>query len=160
MCCDIQVLKGKPAINSRPGEGLADEDFNKIRGDLESEFKHSRREFSDLDAVSAALYPDVFRDFIRFRDEYGIVRRLPTRIFFTGPKLGEEFEVETERGNKTFFNVLAVGDPMKSGEREVFVSVNGQMRSVLIEDKKALEVSVHVTGSWSFCYMMVDVYVI
>lgn len=136
----FQVLKGAPIVEGRPGEGLPSEDFEQIRSDLKEEFKESQREFSEADAVSAALYPEVFRDFIRFRDDYGIVRQLPTRIFFNGPKLGEEFEVELEVGNKYFFKVLAISDLMDSGEREVFFSVNGQTRSVLIVDKDASKV--------------------
>ena len=99
-----------------------------------------RRKFSDTDTVSAALYPVVFREFIRFREEYGIVRQLPTRIFFKGPKVGEEFEVELERGNKAFFRVLAISDPSEAGERKVLFSVNGQIRSVVILDKNASQV--------------------
>lgn len=133
-----QVLKGAPIVEGRPGEDLPPEDFDKIKADLEEEFKDTRRKFSDTDAISAALYPEVFREFIRFRDEYGIVRQLPTRIFFKGPKVGEEFEVELERGNKAYFRVVAISDDVsESGERKVLFSVNGQLRSVVILDKNA-----------------------
>jgi pyruvate carboxylase len=136
-----QVLKGAPIVEGRPGEDLPPEDFDKIKADLEEEFKDTRRKFSDTDAISAALYPEVFREFIRFRDEYGIVRQLPTRIFFKGPKVGEEFEVELERGNKAYFRVVAISDDVsESGERKVLFSVNGQLRSVVILDKNASQV--------------------
>ncbi|VDQ05786.1 unnamed protein product [Trichobilharzia regenti] len=37
---------------------------------------------------------------------------------------------------------LAVGELTKSGEREVFFEMNGQLRSILITDKEATKVSV------------------
>lgn len=37
--------------------------------------------------MSAALYPEVTNDFLQFRDEYGSVDKLDTRIFLTGPKV-------------------------------------------------------------------------
>lgn len=50
----------------------------------------------DVDVISAALYPKVFNDYMVFKEEYGPVEGLPTRLFFTGPELGEEFQVEIE----------------------------------------------------------------
>lgn len=43
--------------------------------------------------MSAALYPKVCDDFIAFKNEFGPVSLLNTRIFLVGPKVGEEFEV-------------------------------------------------------------------
>ena len=40
---------------------------------------------------------------------------------------------------------LAKGEKKKSGEREIFFEFNGQPRSVYIADKKAMEVSKHLT---------------
>lgn len=39
------------------------------------------------------MYPKVCDDYIKFRQEFGPVALLDTRIFLTGPKVGEEFEV-------------------------------------------------------------------
>lgn len=48
---------------------------------------------SDTDVISAALYPKVCDDFINFRNEFGPVSLLDTRIFLEGPVVGEDFEV-------------------------------------------------------------------
>lgn len=50
--------------------------------------------------------------------------------------------MEIEKGKSLTINTLAKGDLTKSGEREVFFELNGQMRSVIIKDKEAMKVSV------------------
>lgn len=50
----------------------------------------------DVDVLSAALYPKVFNDYMAFKDVYGPVDVLPTRLFLTGPEIGEEVHVEIE----------------------------------------------------------------
>eukprot|EP00118_Oscarella_pearsei_P021380 m.239737 g.239737 ORF g.239737 m.239737 type:complete len:1193 (+) comp40184_c1_seq10:71-3649(+) len=134
-----KILKGKPTVDGRPGAHLEPINFDHLKRELNDEFSHSNREFSDSDVMSAALYPQVFREFAHFRDDFGIVRNLPTRIFFEGPQIGEEFEVELEEGKTITIRALAVGDTLPSGYREVFFSMNGQTRSVLVMDKKVSE---------------------
>lgn len=59
-------------------------------------------------------------------------------MFLVGPKTGEEFEVTIEKGKTISFKTLAVAASLnKSGLREVFFEVNGQLRSVFIPDKAA-----------------------
>jgi len=48
--------------------------------------------------------------------------------------------VELERGKTLNINTLAKSDLTKTGEREVFFELNGQMRSVIVKDKKATKV--------------------
>ena len=40
--------------------------------------------------MSAAMYPSVCKEFLEFCSKYGPVDKLATRIFLTGPKVGEE----------------------------------------------------------------------
>jgi pyruvate carboxylase len=57
-----------------------------------------------------------------------------------GPKTGEEFEVTIEKGKTISFKTLAVAaDLNKQGLREVFFEVNGQLRTVFIQDKAAIK---------------------
>ena len=121
---------------------------------------------SDVDVMSAALYPkvseqDPFRstrgsphpylcaqvseDFFRFREKYGPVDKLETRHFLVGPKIAEEFEVTIEQGKTLHFKTLACStDLTAEGEREVFFELNGQLRSVFIKDKSvAAEMALH-----------------
>lgn len=78
-----------PRVKGRPGESMAAFDFDKLKADLRE--KHPCA--SERDVMSAALYPTVTEDFLNFREQFGPVDKLDTRIFLTGPKVGEEFEV-------------------------------------------------------------------
>lgn len=132
-----QVLKGKPAIDGRPGASMDELDFDKLEKDLKEE--HGEHNIRECDVLSAALYPKVFKDYIRFKDEFGPVEPLPTRLYLTGPEIGEEFEVEIEEGKVLNIKILAIGDLLPNGQREVFCEMNGQLRAVFITDKSAVE---------------------
>ena len=94
------------------------------------------------DVLSAALYPDVHRDYMLFKSEFGPVEGLPTRLFFVGPEVGEEFDVEIETGKTLNLKILAIGEANKQGKRELFCEVNGQLRPFLVEDKTETTVSI------------------
>lgn len=51
-------------------------------------------------------------------------------------------QVELERGKTLHIKALALGDLNKSGQREVFFELNGQLRSVLVKDTAAMKVTV------------------
>lgn len=80
-----------PRIEGRPGASLPPFDFGKLKTELQE--RHP--EATDRDVMSAALYPQVTEDYLTFRESFGPVDKLDTRIFLTGPKVGEEFEVST-----------------------------------------------------------------
>jgi len=124
-------------IRGRPGEHLPPLNFEQLKDNLSE--KHSS-EIKETDVMSSAMYPKVFDDFHIFRQEYGPVSLLDTRIFLVGPKIGEEFEVTLEKGKTLHFRTLAVSEiRKKTGEREVFFELNGQLRSVLVKDKTVAE---------------------
>lgn len=129
-----KVLKDMPRIEGRPGASLPPFDFGKLKTELQE--RHP--EATDRDVMSAALYPQVTEDYLTFRESFGPVDKLDTRIFLTGPKVGEEFEVTIEKGKTLGIKALATAaDLTKNGEREVFFEMNGQLRSVFIRDKEA-----------------------
>ncbi|KRT84744.1 hypothetical protein AMK59_2091 [Oryctes borbonicus] len=129
-----KVLKNMPRIEGRPGASLPPLDFNGLKEELKENFA----QVSDRDVMSAALYPQVTRDFLAFRESYGPVDKLDTRIFLVGPKVGEEFEATIEKGKTLGIKTLAMAEDLtETGEREVFFELNGTLRSVLIKDKEA-----------------------
>lgn len=85
----FQVLKDMPRVEGRPGQSLPAFDFNKLKTDLGERFS----DISDKDVMSAAMYPTVTEEYLTFREQFGPVDKLDTRIFLVGPKVGEEFEV-------------------------------------------------------------------
>lgn len=85
-----KILKGLTPIKGRPGEHLPPLNFVELEDDLIE--KHGTG-INDYDVLSSAMYPKVFDDFYAFTKEFGPVSLLDTRIFLTGPQVGEEFEV-------------------------------------------------------------------
>lgn len=79
-------------MRGRPGESLQPLNFERLKSDLIE--KHGRK-ITDYDVMSAAMYPEVCENFLEFRNVYGPVDRLDTRIFLTGPKVTDEFEVRS-----------------------------------------------------------------
>lgn len=135
------VLKDMPRVVGRPGESLPPLDFKKLKAEVMESHPHA----SDRDVMSAALYPQVTDDFMTFREQYGPVDKLDTRIFLTGPKVGEEFEVTIEKGKTLGIKTLAMAEDLTiNGEKEVFFELNGQLRSVFIRDKEGVkELHIH-----------------
>lgn len=131
-----KILKGAPVIEGRPGASLPPADFDGLRAKLVE--KHGDT-IKDTDVMSAALYPKVFDEYAEFLAKYGPVDKLDTRTFLAGPEIEEEINVEIEKGKTLSINTLAKSDKTKSGEREVFFELNGQMRSVIVKDKAALK---------------------
>ncbi|RWS31313.1 pyruvate carboxylase-like protein [Leptotrombidium deliense] len=128
-----KILKGLSPIRGRPGEFLPPLNFCQLKDELTE--KHNCN-ISDTDVISAALYPKVTDDFISFRNEFGPVSLLDTRIFLEGPVIGEEFEIDIEKGKTLNMKNLAVSQRINDrGEREVFFELNGQLRTMLIRDK-------------------------
>jgi pyruvate carboxylase len=84
------------------------------------------------------MYPKVFEDYKKFVHKYGDLSVLPTKFFLSKPEIGEEFHVELEKGKVLILKLLAVG-PLSdtTGQREVFYEMNGEVRQVTVDDKKA-----------------------
>lgn len=126
-----------PRVQGRPGASLAPLDFDALKKKL----KESHPHVSEKDVMSAALYPKVTDDYLDFKEKFGPVDKLETRVFLTGPKVGEVFDVTIEKGKTLGIKTLAVAEDLtKNGEREVFFEMNGQLRSVFIKDKEAVKV--------------------
>lgn len=127
-----KILKGLKPVVGRPGEHLPPLDFGKLKQQLE--LRHGRT-MKETDVLSAAMYPKVKDEYLKFVNDYGPVTKLDTRIFLTGPKVGEEFEVTLERGKTVHIKALAVSETLThKGEREVFFELNGQLRTILVKD--------------------------
>ena len=96
-----KILKGLPRVEGRPGATMPSLDLDQLKADL---IEAHGPQVRDTDVMSAAMYPSVCKEFLDFKSKYGPVDKFPTRIFLTGPKVGEEFEVTIAQGKdlKTF----------------------------------------------------------
>lgn len=126
------ILKGREAITNRPGENMYDVDFKSLQEEL---YKEVDRQITSHDLLSYALYPKVYMDFERFRQQFGDVTVLDTATFFYGLRLGEEIEVEIEQGKTLIVKLISISKPQDNGTRIVYFELNGQPREVNIKDQ-------------------------
>lgn len=131
---DIQeiVLKGEKPVDVRPGLLLEDEDFGKIISYLKEKYSI---EATMKDALSYALYPKVFEDYLKYIGEYGDLSRMGSDIFFHGLSEGETCEVEIAEGKTIIIKLLEIGKLDSEGNRNLAFEVNGNRREIKIHDK-------------------------
>ena len=127
-----KILRGKKKFESSVAERIEDVDFEKTLG-LVSELLG--RKATKKDALSYLLYPHVFKDYCEAMQAYGNVLWLPTPAFFYGMLEGEEIEVDIEPGKRLIIKLIAISDPTEEGIRTVFFELNGQPRSMNVQDK-------------------------
>ena len=128
------VLKGKKPARERPGDVLPPVDFEKTREEL---FAKIRRPPSATEVLSYLMYPKVFLDFAAFSRKYTDVSMVPTDVMFYGLEVGEETEVEIEKGKTLFIKLVAVSEPNEQGLRTLFFELNGHPREVQVMDQRA-----------------------
>ena len=126
------ILKGKEALTVRPGELLDPVDFDVLKEEL---FKKLNQEVTSFDIIAYALYPDVFMSYQSFRETYADVSVLDTPTYFYGMKLGEEIEVEIEKGKRLFIKLVSISEPRTDATRVMYFELNGQSREIIVKDK-------------------------
>ena len=129
-----RVLKAKKTLSERPGASLDPVDFD-------AEFAAFRQEFDDSlempDFLSYKMYPEVFRSFYDHQQEYGDIDYLPTPAFLFGLQQGQEILVKLQRGKTISIRFVYRSKPDENGNCKVTFELNGQTRSVLINDESA-----------------------
>lgn len=130
-----KVLRGRRTkLTERPGKTLKPFDLEKIRLEIEQKFGSAE----ETDVASWTQYPKVYEEYRSVVEKYGDLSILPTRFFLSKPEIGEEFNVDLEKGKTLIIKLLAVGPVSeKTGQREVFFEMNGEVRSIPIDDKHA-----------------------
>ena len=133
---DLQevVLKGKKPITCRPGELLEDENFDEIKKKLQDEYD---LEGSEREALSYALYPKVFEDYIKSMNTEGSFRYVGSDVFFHGMKEGEVSDIKIAEGKELTVKLIEIKAPDVEGFREVLFEVNGNRSNIKVLDKDA-----------------------
>ena len=129
-----KILKGEPPLTGRPGARLAPADLSAARALIERELQ---RPASEEELLAYLMYPRVWLEYARERARYGDPSILPTPVFFYGMQPGEEISIDIERGKTLIVRYLATSEPHEDGTRTVFFELNGQPRSVRVQDKSA-----------------------
>lgn len=133
-----KILKGEEPLSDRPGATLPAVDFSAAREQAEARVG---RPINDQELSSYLLYPKVFEDYAVHQRTYADVSKLPTPVFFYGLKPQEEVSVQISRGKSLVIRLLAVGDVDEHGMRPVFFELNGQPRTVEVNDQSAVQIS-------------------
>ena len=129
-----KILKGVKPIEGRPGAMLPAADLEAERAKAEAATGWS---LTEEELYSWLLYPKVFTDYAERRGRYGPVSALPTEVFFYGLRPGREVSVELDRGLTLVIRCLAIGETDEEGSVRVFYELNGQPRSVKVENREA-----------------------
>jgi pyruvate carboxylase len=137
---DVQkvVLGTKKATSKRPGELADPVDLEATRADLTTKLG---RPASDDDLYSHLMYPQVFADFMAFRNKYDDLSALPTPAFFYGLHIGEEIEIEIDPGKILIIKLISIGEADGNGRRALFYELNGMPRESIVYDNSLKSVS-------------------
>ena len=128
------VLHGKEPITCRPGELLPDEDFDAIKKKLREEFG---LEGTEKEALSYALYPKVFEDYLKSLEKDGNFRLMGSDIFFHGLAEGETCEIKIAEGKELVVRLDNAREVDEEGFVNVIFEVNGNRSAVKIKDAAA-----------------------
>jgi pyruvate carboxylase len=122
------------ALAGRPGASMPPADFDEASREIAARTKHDA---SEQEVLSYLLYPQVFLEFDKHWQQFGDTSTIPTANFFYGLQPGEEISVEIERGKTLIVKYLTTGEVREDGTRTVFFELNGQPRSVVVNDRAA-----------------------
>jgi len=129
-----KILKGEKPLSDRPGKSLPAADLEKHRKDAE---KTTGVALGNRDLASYLMYPKVYTDFSKTREEFGPISHLPTKIFLYGMEPFEEVMVDLEAGKTLVIRCQAISDVHDDGTVEVFYELNGQPRVIKVKKTDA-----------------------
>ncbi|MCL1912427.1 MAG: pyruvate carboxylase [Eubacteriaceae bacterium] len=146
------ILKGAEYITVRPGLLLEPVDFKAIKAEYKEKYDYA---LSDNAATSAAIYPEVYEEYVQFLQEYGDFIDMESDVFFYGLNEGESFDFsqgEYKPEDKRMLNVadrkhhfrrniklVSIGKIDDNGFRPFTFEVDGFRREIQIEDKQSLQ---------------------
>ncbi len=128
------ILKGAEPITRRPGELLEPAD---LEAERRRAAERTGQPVDDKALVSWLLYPNVFPEFARHREDYSDTSVIPTPVFFYGLEPGQETSLEIEPGKTLIVKLVTVGKLQSDGTRELYFELNGEGRNVTIRDQAA-----------------------
>ena len=125
-------------LSHRPGLTMAPVDFGEVREKLQKIFPEST--ITEYDLASYIMYPEVYIEYRKFREDFGDLTNLPTAIFLTSAKIGQEIILPVEGGTggrERIVEMIAIGELDKAtANREVYFRLNGQLCFVHVQDRK------------------------
>ncbi|EKF51928.1 Pyruvate carboxyl transferase [Lactococcus garvieae DCC43] len=126
------ILKNKKALTDRPGLHAPAVDFAQVQQELSSKLGYPAEEH---EVLSYIMYPQVFLDYQKMQDAFGSVTLLDTETFLHGMRMGEQIEVQIEKGKTLIIRLDEIGEPDILGNRILFFNLNGQRREISVKDQ-------------------------
>lgn len=126
------VLKGEKPYTDRPNAHLKPIDLDKGFEEFRKRFDASLQ-FTDY--LSYLMYPKVFEDYFKKRQEFGDLSKVPTKQFLFGLSLRDEAIVEIGEGKNIIVELLSIGPADEHGMRTLFFRINGQTRNIQVQDR-------------------------
>jgi pyruvate carboxylase len=124
------ILKNEKPFTDRPNAHLEPIDWEDKKAELSKHIPNPSRK----DILSYCLYDSVFLKYTSDLEKYGDLSRLPSLAFLYGMKPNEEITVTLQKGKNILIKFLNVMEADETGNRLVFFSLNGQVRSIRIKD--------------------------
>ena len=133
---DVQqlVLKDEKPYTDRPNAHLDPVNWDAAKKDYEDQFGQPPAD--DKQLISYLLYPKVYADYFAHDDQFGQVANLPTNAFFYGLQPNEEVLVRLSAGKTITVKYLNMTEADAQGSRLVLFALNGQTRSITVQDRK------------------------
>jgi pyruvate carboxylase len=127
------IASGTTAAASMPAY-----DFDKTKAEL----KEAYGSISADDVLSHAMYPQVFKDWQKFKGSYGDLESMPTHVFLRPLQVGDEVEVELTPGRRKYVQLASIG-PIADGQggattRLITFNVNGERWFIRVSDDAAV----------------------
>ncbi|MEE8433657.1 MAG: pyruvate carboxylase [bacterium] len=126
-----RILKGRPPLTTRPGELLPPAELEESRAEIQGKFGVK---IDDRELSSHLLYPAVFEEFMSHQARFGDTSMIDTPTFFFGLRVGEECQVDIERGKSLIITLQAIGPIMEGGFRKIYFDLNGRPREAVVHD--------------------------
>jgi pyruvate carboxylase len=86
--------------------------------------------------LNRLLFPGPTADFLKSQEAYGNLDSIETVDYLYGLVPGEEHVVPISRGVDIYVGLEAIGTPDAKGFRTVMATLNGQLRPILVRDRK------------------------
>jgi len=126
-----KILGSKIPLNKRAGEILKSINLVEEKNKIEKKYDES---INDNQLASYLMYPNVFNDLVSHQKKYSDTSILTAELFFYGPQLDKEYSLPIDRGKNLIVRFLAKSKTNSNGKCSVFFEVNGQPRTIEIDN--------------------------
>ena len=127
-----KILGDQTPLKERAGSILPMINLEEEKQQLEKKYYEK---IDNKKLASHLMYSKVFENFILHCKEFGDTSILSTDLFFYGPQQDKEYSISIDKGKNLIVRYLAKSEPNAKGNCSVFFELNGQPRTIEIENK-------------------------